>query len=745
MGDVIIMLALQLGALLVIGSPATFLLAARDKSSAFLGWLLLTPAFGAAIYLGMATVLHSLGLDSPTVFFAVLASACLTSVVVTARSMRRATLRRLLFGTALLAGGAAVAVALNAKDLLVVGLDAYFPLTNNDTFAYLGHIDQIRTVGWQDPGIHYPAGYVPVYAQPHMRVPGVIFVADFADILGLGTHAAFFLSQRAAIPIIVLASTGIALVATDSLFASSVCFSVLLLGNFLLHQVLQQFNSSTMGSMVAPVVLALAIWTARDSRTRAEFVAGSAAIGLAMGTLAMTLPEAHPFYLLFLAVVFAYLAVARRQFRRLAEAFIVFILGFFVISSPLILGTLWELAFQYEHAAAGHPGDWVAAPAFVIQASGINLLTSDVFSAYSIYMRLASLTFLAGFGLAFFAFAWWLVKPPAARGIMHSDVFVVFACAGVMLSFQVFLYGFHIGYGLLKLTDYFAFLPSIVVGVGAVLVGRAIDSRRGRALASLVLIVVCAGYMTVTVREKRFQLRNYSEYCQNAPAPADYRLDALGKGAPALVVPDLHGDSLDLFLYVNRWGPNHIWFRKDESYRFSPLQSTGGGEGWMARIPRVAYWKRHATYFADITYVKGRPTSTLVEILPLAGQVRLIPGHGWRDPDGEDPLEERPSDMRRWLAGHGAFVVYGGSSLAGRALEMELGPGPDLRPDNVIEVTVAQRLLATVAVRDLPKRLVLPMPAFSMFELDGEIRITGAAAGQRQVAVSRLRTMATFR
>jgi hypothetical protein len=39
--------------------------------------------------------------------------------------------------------GATLAIAVNSADLLFAGLD-YFPLTNDDTFSYLGPIDQLR-------------------------------------------------------------------------------------------------------------------------------------------------------------------------------------------------------------------------------------------------------------------------------------------------------------------------------------------------------------------------------------------------------------------------------------------------------------------------------------------------------------------------------------------------------------------------------------------------------------------------
>lgn len=40
-------------------------------------------------------------------------------------------------------------------------LNDYFPRTNDDTFSYLGQIDQLRTARTMVPQMEYPAGYRP--------------------------------------------------------------------------------------------------------------------------------------------------------------------------------------------------------------------------------------------------------------------------------------------------------------------------------------------------------------------------------------------------------------------------------------------------------------------------------------------------------------------------------------------------------------------------------------------------------
>ncbi|MGO8869203.1 MAG: hypothetical protein ACLQME_22160 [Alphaproteobacteria bacterium] len=730
MSEFAIMLALQLGAMLLMGMPVALALAAQDRSSDCFGWLLLAPAFGVTLYLGLATGLHFLGLGSSSIVPVLFSSTCLFSAVILVRFTGPRDIGRLLVGLILIAAGAVAVVALDTIDIRSVGLDDYFPLTNADTFVVLGNVDRIRTFGWSEVRPHYPAGFT--LHNELYRAPGTVLVADFADILGLKPHAAFFLTQRLALPVIVLASTGIVVLLCGSVVAAAVCFTVLALGNFLLHQVLQQFNASAMGSMLAPVILALAIWTVRDGRTRSEFLAGMAGIGFASGTLAMASPESLPFYLLVLAAIFLPLLAARRQIRLFGAALIIFLAAAIVVASPVALDQWRDVISEYHLAAHGHPGDWVAVPAFVIQAAGLTLLTSDRFSDFPGAVRLASLGFVLVFGFAFAALAYSAAKRPSVGRLRHSDLLALFSSTLVMLSLQAFLYMRGMGYGLLKFTDYFAFLPSIVVSVGLISFGLTSRSVILRALTSLFLIGACIAYGAVAVPEKHRLLHKYRDIAREMPPPAAYRLEAPGIKASALVVPDLRGAPLQLFLYENRWGANRIAFEADESLYFVPLPASGGNDGWMARFPRVGI---AGLPLADITYGVSRGAGTHVEVLPLFGQIHIRDGGGWLDPEGD-----RPEELWRWLSGHGAFTVYGGSAQGLRALDFELQPGPDLRPDNLIDIAIEGHVLATVTPKELPRHMVLPLPASSLFALGGEIVIRGPTSGLRQVRVGHLKT-----
>jgi len=264
------------------------------------------------------------------------------------------------------------------------------------------------------------------------RAPGLILDGDFANLLGLDTHAAYFLSFRLGMLVIALAATGTALL-TGGPIASLACFALLALGNFLLHQVLQQFIASLMGCVIATAILALAIWTARDRRTPAEFLAGAGAIGFAAGAIAVTSPEALPFYLLFLGIIFIRLILAHRQARLPAAALFTFSAAAVIVSAPLMFAgrpALWRLTLdQYLKAAGPHPGDWIAVPAFLIEAAGLTILTSDSFGTYSAWMRYTSITFAVVLVFAVSVPACRLVRRSGAGSSEHSELFVIVSCA----------------------------------------------------------------------------------------------------------------------------------------------------------------------------------------------------------------------------------------------------------------------------------------------------------------------------
>ena len=151
MKEVFADLAPQFGVVLIIGAPGALALAARERPSTLVGWLLLAPAFGVVVLLGIVADLHFLGLGLPIIIFGLSGLGCAASMFILSRDAWRLPFRSFLLGVCLVALAASFVVLLNATDIGAPGPEGYFPLVNGDTFINLGSIDQIRVAGWVEP------------------------------------------------------------------------------------------------------------------------------------------------------------------------------------------------------------------------------------------------------------------------------------------------------------------------------------------------------------------------------------------------------------------------------------------------------------------------------------------------------------------------------------------------------------------------------------------------------------------
>lgn len=717
---------IQFASILFLGLPLAVALTARDRSSPSLGWFLLAPALGAIVYLSLGTILHSFGLQSGWVFWGLtgLSAACLCLMLSRAKRPRPGLM---LGGIAICLVAAALALAANAADLLFAGLD-YFPLTNDDTFSYLGHIDQIRSVGWIEPRMSYPAGYVPLIDHAvFTRTPGVILVADFADILGLETHSSFFLMQRLALPMIALGATGLVMLVTSSLTAALLCFASLVFGNVLLHQILQQFNSSTMGTVIAPVIIAVALWTFRSERSERETVAGCALAGWACGTMAITSMEAHPFYLMAFGVVAIVPMVSERKWVKVLKGAGAFTALYLASSFPFVMKIWPALISQFVNAGnghPGHPGDWIAATGFLMQASGVTFTTADKLSVYSIVPRIAAISVLASVAIAIVVLTWTAMTAARRSAVLRSDL-VALICVALLLSFlQTVLYARGSGYALLKVTDYFAFVGAIVVSVAAFQLG--LTSRR---TVGGLLVALVGGYCAVAFVEKQQILALYGKRTALMPLSTSYRLGAAS--ADAAVYPDLSVEPLNLFLYENRYGATRILFSASESNRYLPVGGAGLTEPrQIARMSRVGAL---GTVVADITY-PADASAPVLKVAPAIGQTHIVqPDPHWSPPNGADV-----NSLWRWLSVSGRFVIYGPLAENQRTLQVNLAAGPDMHPDNRIELYVSGERLLTISPGELPRRVLVSLPALSKPENEGEIRVVGPTGGIHQLSVAKL-------
>jgi hypothetical protein len=728
MGAFYVSAGIQFASILFLGLPIALALIASDRSRYASGWLLLSPALGATVYFSAGTILHSFGLKSAAVFWGMVGLAAICLVLLSCLA-RRPPLHVMLGGIGLCFVGAALAIAVNSADLLVAGLD-YFPLTNDDTFSYLGLIDQLRSIGWIEPRMSYPAGFSPLIDHAAtVRAPSAIFAADFGDILGLNTHSAFFLSQRIALPIIALGATSIVMLVTRSLTASVLCFASLIFGNVLLHQILQQFNSSTMGTVIAPVIIAAAIWTFRAERSENEMIAGYALAGWACGAMATTSMEAHPFYLVAFGAIAIVPIVSSQRWMQTFKGAAAFTALYLVSSFPLLLNVWPALIGQFLNAGHGHPGDWIAASGFLMQATGVTLTTADKLTAYPLIPRIAAMAVLGAVIISIIVLAWSAKKTDKTGAVIRSDLLALFTLALLVAIFQTILYVRGSGYSLLKITDYFVFVGAIIVSVAAFQIGLTKNKIVGGMLVCLI-----GAYCAIAFIEKKKVLGVYRARTALMPLPSAYELDP--HSARATVYPDLSAEPLNLFLYQNRYGPNRIAFRASETTRFKPIGAPDvATPRQIARLFRVGAL---GATVADITY-STNPSSIVMGTAPLEGQAHLLlPDPHWLAPGGGSTVDL----LWRWLSVSGKFVLYGPLAQGQRTLEVHLAAGPDIRPDNQIELYISGQLLLTLRSSELPRQIAVTLPALSGIENEGEIRIVGPAAGIHQLSVSMLTSVA---
>ena len=147
----------------------------------------------------------------------------------------------------------------------------------------------------------------------------------------------------------------------------------------------------------------------------------------------------------------------------------------------------------------------------------------------------------------------------------------------------------------------------------------------------------------------------------------------------AQVIPDIERNSLDLFLYVNRYGNHQIVSPAAVSYRFSFSHQKVDRGAFVARFLRLGI-AGHP--LADITARGVLSGSEAVSLLPASGEVLVVRSSDWLDPEGS-----KIGSMFRWLSGTGKFIVLG-PEKEGCTLSARLSRGPDLHGYNAVRIIV---------------------------------------------------------
>ena len=406
----------------------------------------------------------------------------------------------------------------------------------------------------------------------------------------------------------------------------------------------------------------------------------------------------------------------------------------YALASFPVLPQVWEtIYYQAGATAAGHPGDWIAASAILLQYAGVELVQDPRLLTYPLLAVTATLTF-AGVSLAALAFVIRLAIAGARAAGTYQFAFCSIAAPGVtFLAAQIGLYAVGRGEGLLKSIDYSVFLPSITIAVAAaMLLFRAGKQSLSPALGAIAA-AAAALWLAVALFEKVEILDRYHQDIVAMPRVEDYAIDAAGPRRAVGIIPNFQGAVLDLFLYVNRFGHERIMLRSAASVRFRAVPEDELGNAMVARMARVGIAARP---IADITYRHIDPKVAKIQLVPAAGEIVVEDGPGWLDPEGSVP-----NAMFRWLSGLGRFVIYQLDGKERRALTMQLMPGPDLRPANEVEIVFAESVLAWIPAGRLPVQLMLPLDGLFGPALPVSIRILGPAAGIRQVSLSSLGTV----
>ncbi len=264
-----------------------------------------------------------------------------------------------------------IAFTINSLDLLNSGWRDYFPLTNGDTFSYLGHIDQIFFSHQEKITITYPSGIQPGYQHAiGLRTTVDAHLAGMKALFRLDTHEVFFFALRAAIALLplgafcLLAGAGLSIqwtIPTSVIIAFSNCY---------FHAFLQQALSSVFGLPLLFLTIGMLLVAFRIQKYPIFILTG-----WVLGAYAITSIEAHIFLLTLIFLFFVLTLLTGVGFINSLKWSAFILAGYFIATLP-ILDVLWKFLYsQGRIGMGGHPGDWWAQKYCLLQLAGINSRT----------------------------------------------------------------------------------------------------------------------------------------------------------------------------------------------------------------------------------------------------------------------------------------------------------------------------------------------------------------------------------
>ncbi|HUL00398.1 MAG TPA: hypothetical protein VLX29_06020, partial [Nitrospirota bacterium] len=694
------LMVLQLLYFAALGFPVSHWLSKEFRGDLVIGIYAGAPLMGVFISLWIGVVAFKFCLNQGHVAIGLLGAALLASTVIFAINRKSYRPNRSSIKTSIIIISIVLlTIFMYSLDFDIVGTHNYFPRTNDDTFSYLGQIDQLRTVKTMLPQMEYPAGYRPAYLHAiNIRGAVAALVAGQAELFGLETHAAFFSVIRTTIPLAVIGICSMLLTFGSGTFAAIMGTLLFSGGNFMLHQVFQQFLSSSFGVVCAIGLLILTgIAIYREYRLINIGVAGMSA-----GIFAMASPEAHLFLLIGLCVVFIIIHIGK-TISQLIQIIICFALGFIIGSMPLLPNIYIDVFNQAHNALQGHPGDWIAQVGYIVQASGVKFFTGQALFE-SIIDMIAALFIMAVTIIGTF---YLIVVPRLSfeRIFYNYDLFrLVGWTSFVALASVALFFLAGKGYSMLKSFDYYCFYPAVVFGVcvGHIQSYRLFTQEaKFQILFKSIIVFIVFAFLLVTISHKRSEIMKYVKNVKKGPLLGAYYYKMPENDAVTGVAVDLYGFPLNLFLYVNRLRSVPVFLEPGMSNRYIPAL---GKEVHVSHVFRMGYLGTADSSFIDINRPRVPVLSEKAELMDARAYLKLISDSGWLRAEGD-----RPEVQFRWLSGTGKFEVLKLSEVEEPKLYISIRPGPDILPKNIVEVTLDGRILKALDAKQLPVDLVIPL------------------------------------
>jgi hypothetical protein len=632
----------------------------------------------------------------------------------------------------------AIGVSLFSADYEDITPPSYFPMTNGDTFSYLGQIDQIRSIHALLPQMEYPAGYSPAYMHAiNIRSAVTSLIAGQAELLHVDTHIAFFSSIRLTIPLVALGLLSLFIVLEMSYFSSVIGTILFLCGNFMFHQVFQQFLSSSFGVVCAIGIILIGLLAIEKNYN--YWVLGG--LGFVGGIYCLTSPEAHLFFILGIIIFFSIYLIKTPlkivSFPYPIKAILCGGFGFFLGVLPRFPSVYIDLFGQYIYATHTHPGDWIAQWGYFVQASGVLPLYkgTSVFSTSILTpTMMVSICALTVFGILFL-FVRSIIVPSSDVKKNTKLLFIGTLSATGLIFFTYFFFA-HKGYSMLKVFDYHCFIPALIIGIWINEV-KNFDCLKNNVLKKylfcIIIIIFTISFSMIALPNKFNEMNNYYQIVKATPSLNSYELSGFTYDTNSSVRADLYGEPLNMFLYVNRWQTTPLIFYPEESYRYIPNNTSS------SRIATHIFRMGHTSYreheFIDINRPRDPVIPPTAELIPMKNYVRLIhnSSSNWLTMNGN----LLPQNQFRWLSREGFFEIYSPSDKG--HLNVELAAGPDIGSENLIQVIIDGKVLEEIQPERLPVKLKIQITNESYKNrIECQIKILGPQKGIRQISVAGL-------